>query len=734
MDPSNECTLITQNLTQHTHTPPRIGRSPLRNMNYASPLRKGSPAKLAEGSPLRSKNSETGNSEKGNGEKGDSDKKGDRGDTKQYAELVAKLHAVTADFAHLEQELGAKNDALSDYEQKMANLEKLLRRMEEERHKIADLYEREIAFYKESIDQLQHRNTRMSKQFELGQLQTQTVSDEFEERYAKLARSYKALQSNYELEQNSKALLIDQIEYLTKERDFLIQNATAQIPSVADLDNSILHSLHNSDSDSDGSVHGTHALSALVEDLGDDFDSSSPIKDASYQSDSSVHIAQGFLFPPAPPLLEKLNSAGDKLVSPPLPDPQAKSSKRQSLPAKLKLLPSPEEDDFVLSPLKLTMGANSSYFDADVSVKSVSSATKKRWSSSKPNHSRYNSHDIVPIKVEFELTDSQLRSTSAPDKDYLRKLASVEEDGGDDDRDRAFMKLSGFSEEPLKRYSLISNSSKRSSLMTDSNMLVGDVTKQEITKLKFELQLLKLHNEKLLSYIGFELQKQKKSIKKLSSKQNLLGGKMEYSDAKLIEKLRNMLIHKKRVLRSVSINPVLSKDASRHSSMFQPGVGIKAIHDEDEDFMFRSSFINSLERGEFDDCELQRYGEASQPLDSRHVKKHKSQNFRPSMEYEDLDASFVDDGMLLIDEEPDEDEWDTTSDNGSLLDVDYAQLNRFNQMKYLIMGKEHMKKRKKQADDSLVDENLKYKFLTIVIGIVIVGVRFTTHPPQQLRG
>lgn len=683
-------------------------------------------------SPLRAK-SNTPNSREASPSKSVKEAALDSQLQKQYADLFSKFNESVTEYAHLEEELGERDSVIMDLNQKIVNSEKLLRRMEEERHKITALYEREISFYKESIDKLQRRSQRMSQTFELDQVQIKAETEETEEKYRKLMRSYKALESNFELEQNSKALLIDQIEYLTKERDFLLQNSVAQITSVTDSDNSIIHhGDNNSDlSDSDGSVHGTHMLSAFVDDLEshDDFDSSSPIKDPSFHSDNSIEVSKGFLFPPLHPTPLSLAptpiATDSHFVSPPLPDPKAKNIKRLSLPAQLKSLASPEEDDFVLSPLKLTLGPSSSYFD--VSLSTPKSGTKKRYSSSKPTHSRYNSHDIVPIKVEFELLDHQLRSASAPDKELLRGLASVDENASvDDERDKAFMKLSGF--EPLKRDSLLSNSSKRSSLLTDSNFLMGDVTKQEITKLKFELQSLKLHNEKLLSYIGFELQKQKKSIKKLLSKQNLRGN-MEYSDAKLIEKLRNMLIHKKRVLRSVSINPVALQSENRRSGAFQAGVGIRALGEDDDDFIFRSSFLNVE-----DDFSTHKHHGHQKLENSNLVKKFKSQTFRPCVEYEDLDASFMEDDLLLDEDKrlPDEDEeegWDTTSDNGSGSDVDYAHLTRFNQMKYLILGKEHMKKQKKAQRELLVDENLKYKFLTIVIGIVIVGIRFTTHPP-----
>ncbi|KAM9886599.1 hypothetical protein OXX79_014092, partial [Metschnikowia pulcherrima] len=162
---------------------------------------------------------------------------------------------------------------------------------------------------------------------------------------------------------------------------------------------------------------------------------------------------------------------------------------------------------------------------------------------------------------------------------------------------------------PSKRDSLMTDSSKRSSFFSELNLSSGDVTKQEITKLKFELQSLRLHNEKLLSYIGFELQKQKKNIKKLSSKQNLRpkpSHPMEYSDAKLIERSKEMLIHKKRVLRSVSINPILSTKygGKRSGSSFQPlvGLGVLVTPSKTKTTLCSGArFINSIPRDDCDD-------------------------------------------------------------------------------------------------------------------------------------
>ncbi|SGZ51874.1 CIC11C00000004566 [Sungouiella intermedia] len=720
MDVPPECTLITQS---HLHQPLTPTRSPLKStaMNNITPSRaklSSSPSKTRTESPTRPNEIIH----------------------KQYLELATKLANVSRDYSHLEEELNKKSQLVQELSIKISDSERIIRSLEEQRHKNNELFEREIKFYKESMEELQRRNHRISQKLEVGQIHSQAVSSEAEEKLGKLMRSYKVLESNLELEQNSRALLMDQIEYLTKERDFLLESANTQDLSEGESQSFIHHNPYegqNSDSESDGSVHGTRLLDSLVEEMENhEVETSSPIK---YPfSDHSLDVSQNFQFPPTniPPLSHDINA------SPPLADPSIQLNKRQSLPVKLQSLNSPtiEEEEFVLSPLKL---ANTSNSMVDMlPTPNSATVTKKRYSSSKPNHSRYNSHDIIPIKVEFELLDHQLRSASSPDKDYLRHLRTVDEAQDlEGDREQAFMKLNGYSDNSSKRNSVITSSSKRSSLMTDFNILGNDVTKQEIMKLKFELQSLKLHNEKLLSYIGFELQKQKKNIKKLSSKQNLRGN-IEYSDAKLIEKLRNVLIHKKRVLRSVSINPILSSKYNRNCSIIQPGVGIGfdrlPENEEEEDFVFNSHFINSI-----DDCDdygflnheskynLRVLSRKNQVYlneeDTRTPKKFKSQTFRP-MNVEEV--SFIDDddeenSSMLVEEE----EYESENSSGS--EIDYNKLNTFNQMRYLIFGKQHLVKRSKGAE-SLVDENLKYKFLTIVIGIVIVGIKFTSHPQQHL--
>ncbi|KAM9939345.1 hypothetical protein OXX80_001171 [Metschnikowia pulcherrima] len=754
---------------------------------------------------------------------------------KQCADLYTRLSTITNEYKHLEDELSRKGVLVDELTQKMLASERHVRALEEERRAQTDLQQQEVQLYQESIDELRRQNKLLSQRLEQAQ-QAQMSRDnstrDVEEKYAKLLKTHQALQSNYELERNSKALLINQIEFLTKERDFLVENAsptakhesfTPQNCSSDSLESYLAgqnsdvepvlgagfekhdqtgHSDSHepdsgSDSDSDGSVHGTQLLSSYAELAGPGFDSSSPIKS---QTQDFLELAAGFQFPPpkAPTTISEVPSLVQDLqheqpqnslqtnvppFSPPNPDEKAKTLKRQSLPAQLKLNSS-FDGEFVLSPLKLTSHANSSYFDdsskSSTNTRPNSIATRpnsfitKRYSGTKPTHSRYNSHDIVPIKVEFE---QQLRSSSAPDKEIAPQLSSVAEGNPIEDSDLAFMKLNGF-HMPSKRDSLMTDSSKRSSFFSELNLSSGDVTKQEITKLKFELQSLRLHNEKLLSYIGFELQKQKKNIKKLSSKQNLRpkpSHPMEYSDAKLIERSKEMLIHKKRVLRSVSINPILSTKygGKRSGSSFQPLVGLGVLGnttEDEDDFVFRSPFINSIPRDDCDDygflnhsCKydsrvLSKLDQHHSQFNGQHtVKKHKSQTFRRP--HAVLDLSSGDESCLSIDEEPDlEDgefqefdaeisdihktdgsgneksdsnaDWESSSEGSLVSDVDYDKLNRFNQMKYLLLGKEHMKKNK-QAE-SIADENLTYKFLTIAIGIVIVGIKFTSHPQHQL--
>lgn len=760
-------------LAASIHSSPSAPRSPLRTsvMSNASPLRKrytklaGAQAEL---SPILAP--------------GPLEDAENMGFQAKYVSLYNKHGALIIEHKQMHDELQSKKETIEDLRLRLSLAERALRQLETD-YKLAELaHQEDLACYRRSLEELQHQTQCRFEQANQDLLRTLALYQNLDEKYAKLLRSYKALQSNLELEQNLKALLIDQIEHLTKERDILLSQVDPNLSSVSASDHDSLifntnkrHllgnvprdmqrrplgiyqdldggaqlqsplSLPNLDSDSDGSVHASHHMSSFVEgNAGEgNFSASSPIKNA---SSSSIEVSQNFHFPTSGETSQN-NIARN----------------RNSLPPRIETLVVNGDDRFVPSPLKLTR-PSSAYLEGNVSLTNSASdhhISRKRSSYPKPHHSRMNSLDLLPIKVEFEAVEQHPRSASSPDRNFLQHLDSVAEaETGDNSRDLAFMKLNGFVE-PNKRDSMLTSSSKRSSLLTDFNILSGDITKQEITKLKFELQSLRLHNEKLLSYIGFELQKQKKNIKKLSSKQRLRPLSVEYSDAKLIERLKDMLIHKKRVLRLVSINPILSTKYDSNGHLFQTGLGLGVPTespniDEGDEFVFRSLFIGSV-KGDCDDYGFLNHQskhnlrilsdqdqEYLHETDEKLLKKYKSQTFRRGHSYEDTneesdlleEEDFIEedqDGVVLT--RCSSREWDTNSEQSSSgSDVNYSQLNRFNQMKYIVLGKEHMKRQKRRKDDIIIDENLKYKFLTLVVGIVIVGFRFTSHTQLQLQG
>lgn len=722
----------------------------------------------------------------------------------QYAELLVKNSALANEHSHLLLELKARAKAVSDQAQKLAHYEHTIRTTEKEYLQNKELLEKEVYFYKELAEDLHLKldranaditnNTYLNDSADSSATAEPTSTEDLE-KYNRLLKDFRILQSNFELEQNSKLVLIDQIEYLTKEVELRtaetsptdIHNLSNNSDENLDLEyydqgiinnisNPYIHTMNDlseEDSDADASMNDTQLLSYLVDEH--KLESSSPIKGLRETSDESIDVSRNFQFPPPANVYQ----------FPPSPDPATKAQKRSSLPLILKASPALDQDEFVLSPLKLTSGnPNGSYFDGDTSI----TKTKKRYSSSKPTHSRYNSHDIVPIKVEFEPQDLTMRSTSVPEKEHQKfDIISEEEQprSRKSVRNSAFLALNGQGNLPSNRnsvmYSTTNTSSKRSSLAADSSHINGvnanDVTKQELMKLKFELQSLKLHNEKLLSYIGFELQKQSKNIKKLSHKQSLNslnknGKRMEYSDAKLIQKSRDMLINKKRVLRSVSINPILSKKygsgGREHQLAFfntsgRPlGIGIltngllpytnevvllefaneermpfssdflKQLEQEtDEDDygflkhndrfgqrIFSSGVNNYLNYDELDAENDSDFETSHKRTQSKGLKKFQSQTFRINKTYlssEDDDSEYGD-------------EWEDVS----YVVPEVPQYSVFNQMKQLLFGTTLAENKIAKSDKNrpLTDDGLKYKFLTIAIGIMIIGIRCTTYQHQ----
>lgn len=627
---------------------------------------------------------------------------------RHYIEALRSNNELTNNYHQLEYDLDVQAKQIEEHKEKLRNSEALVKKMEADYSNNKELFERELQYYKAIIDELEQKVAVLTRERDELLLRP-NAPDEDVEKYNKLLKDYRILQSNYELEKNSKLVLIDQVEYLTKEAE-----RESHVHEY-DLRNSIIHNVYmDEESDEESDQQQSQMLSCLVDDLQHNkLESSSPIK-PSYVADELIQVSPQFQFPPPPAQF------------PPSPDPQVKAVQRRSLPVHLKsntTSPLIDESEFVLLPLKLTNANATSFFDIDASQ----TKTQKRYSTAKPTHSRYNSHDIVPIKVEFEQPES-MRSSSLPEREH-NKFDIIDEADEQDikaGRNSAFCKLNGGCES--NRNSLLTSttnvSSKRSSLID------SDITKQEIMKLKFELQSLRLHNEKLLSYIGFELQKQKKNIKKLSSKQslnNLNKRKMEYSDAKLIEKSRDMLIHKKRVLRLVSINPILSKkynrDADRSLMFVRPiGVGLLPLSDlymnvnsSEERFSFRSDFIDSIEIDDDEDD----YGFL------KHNKRHSHRIFSSGIndylnydEHTDRIPKKYKSQVFVPHESP-----DSLFDTTELSDIEEAvPPSVFESIKHLLFGP-----KPEPNQQQMVDDHLKYKFLSIAFGIMLVGIRCSSY-------
>ncbi|RCK65263.1 hypothetical protein Cantr_00967 [Candida viswanathii] len=635
---------------------------------------------------------------------------------RNFADSLLNFNSLQNENKRLEHELNLKKAQLKSQLEKLQFYEQSLKELEIDSLHKQEILSKQIEMYKGMVDSLQTKVFELSQELEkklLMQDQTNDVEEydaELVKKYEKLVRDYKILDSQFEVERNSKLVLIDQIEFLSHKNEDLVKQIES--PSTEDAIDDYLVDL------TDHATHTMHELTDEEDEYTEDSiispglnigtsAQSSPIKQHKQpydESNSSVKVEPNFQFPPSP-------------------EKDCKEPKRQSLPSELtrKRTLGVESSEFVLSPFKLAPSNVSASEDTGVFP---DTHVVKRYSATKPTHSRYNSHDILPVKVEFEKETGSVRSTSVPEKVLRNQLICEiiqenEECAKKNHRNGTLSALNGYDgeiDEFSKNFSE-GSSSKRSSYMTgDENK-----TRQELTKLKFELQSLRLHNEKLLSFIGFELQKQKNNIKKLSKKQSqrTLGGNsrpIEYSDAKLIEKSRDMLINKKRVLRSVSINTGFT-DRFTKDPINTLGLVGSASSPAGE---------GSNEKGFVD---FESLTSSSNPLNDKMIKKFASQVFNntPALYEFDLDSDFENTGNWEIEEEEEEEEEEELSSSSD------EELGVFNQIKQLVIGGQRMKDKKLKkkrgsngnGNDHLVDDTLKFKFMTIALGIVIIGLKLT---------
>lgn len=793
---------------------------------------------------------------------------------RQNADLVLSNTSLRHEFEELETSFKQQEDMISTQDYKIKDYENTLKQMNSSISHNKLLFEKELDYYHALVSNLQLKVDHLSNE-----LSNRGEQDfELRDNYERMTKDFKILQANYELEQNSKSVLLEQVEILSLEvNKWHIASISStntnsntdmsSIPNISPLEKNpqnILaadHEILNDELHEQDSSHSVIRLSMMhtltdeedndilvqdiveadvddddeeedeVDDLDDlsnilsyldqelKFNSSlAPIQNTSHHS---LEVADNFQFPSsggqngqfgsynvnrnsiASTLTPYRNSLVQGLHSSQQQQSQM-ASKRFSVPVfgatnRFSMETVPDTDDegsdessssskFILSPFKLhsmtfelTAGgagaaaagmeasggdgtgnlenskALSTLADPNATAPApATSSTTRRFSRSFPRHARYNSHDIIPIKVEFEretMQPNDHRIMSYPEQRL--SFAKINEE--DQFHMETFMKLNQAADRTLITGAggkLVSNrnslSSRASSIYMDQ-----DMTRQEIMKLKFELQSLKLHNEKLLSYIGFELQKQKKNIRKLKSQNGLrvncnsknmamdhsrsgslsgmpspsrskptvprkLRGNVEYSDAKLIEQSKEELIYKKRVLRSISINPIMS--------IINPGKG------EDNygflthrDSFGKRIFLNGLHvylQVDEDDAD-------GNGIDggAPGVRKCKSQTFNWVVPSGELDAIDSELGISSGTEDDYDDEVGdelTTSDES-----DEESITLFKQVKWLLFGEHYHRRHRKKMEHKLVDDQLTYKFLSIAIGIIIIGVRFLHPEPRQ---
>lgn len=549
--------------------------------------------------------------------------------SKSYNDLIIKFNNLQIDYNQLEQEIIIKTNTINDQLVMLSNYETILTNLKHQVNEDASGYFKSVEKYKGIIEDYKLNLIKVNnelnyyKNLEFSRLENADLDESTDgQDYNKLLKDYKILQSNYEIETNNKVALINQVEELTKQLNEY--HRIGELGELGEFEKNQIEAIQEvEDFETSNEIvsDNTSDVDHLEEVINDGYENNQDITynytsylnnitDGSDDDDLDKEVPVEEV-PQSSPIKDRLPSLihDESFQFPPSPDPD--SRKRQSLPINL---PKNWQQEFVLSPLKLQA---------------------KR-------HSRYNSD--LKIKVEFEPQDQQSHTdpqeNTLNDINYERFMEYNKE---------AFDKLNSSDSSRSSFRSTIRsyrNNTTEYQILEEGEEHAG--VNKELTELKFELQSLKLHNEKLLSFISFELQRNNKKIKKLSSRN------FEYSDNKLIKNSKKLL-SKKKILRSASINSILST----------------GIHGD--------------------------------------LKKFKSMNFKF---VNDIDDSLLDYDFTI----------DKDLDN--VLEIDEIEVpppGIFSQLKHLLIGN----------NKNTVDDNLKYQFLTITIGILILGIRFGSYNHSQ---
>ncbi|ODQ79412.1 hypothetical protein BABINDRAFT_161814 [Babjeviella inositovora NRRL Y-12698] len=547
-----------------------------------------------------------------------------------YADQLIKNSRIIQDQEKLEFELLEKDQTLLALASKFSELAKLNKKLSETlAHEKDNMLKegnraREVQMMLEakisSLQRIVKENENIIEQLS-GPVPPLDQFAAMEKEYTKLQRLHKVSETNYEYEMNAKSILIGQIETLGAENARLLRAFSELQEKYEELNEQCLHSIVNiddiEDSDLDGDfrrdfregiqdkVRG-NILGGLDYDLPDG--SSYPnvqrrcsddslVKDNSF-TDSSDSGSETFRFTS---LADELSSISRKanvsvetideqneddllealanLGSPGLnqnrfmfPSPKKSSQSPRilsaSTPHHTKIVPL--EIDCNLRSMKLNTSSNAS----------PSKSSPETFFSHQKRHSRTMSTDIIPIQVEFEPSPFQRNSSN----ESVRMSPAMSQ------RSHASSVASRAALDRLPH----SGSHSRVSSHGETNPPL-DEARQEITKLKFELQSVKLQNEKLMSFIGFELQKMDPGSVTFTDAKWAKGtalprlGQIEYSDAKLIHSSKQVL-RNKRILRSVSVIQNVQRRRSLQGLRAKKSV---SIIDAEGNHMDVSSLANS---------------------------------------------------------------------------------------------------------------------------------------------
>lgn len=101
-----------------------------------------------------------------------------------------------------------------------------------------------------------------------------------------------------------------------------------------------------------------------------------------------------------------------------------------------------------------------------------------------------------------------------------------------------------------------------------------------------------------------------------------------------------------------------------------------------------------------------------------------------SLSEDEADSDFENDNWELVADGEDETTREYYATSSSSSSSSEEELNMLHKIKSFVMGAPKDTSSKKKRKDDLIDDNLKFKFLTIALGIAIIGLKLTPKSQQ----